>query len=318
MLCLCSPLNGVLGTASLLAETTKLDYEQKDYVRVIQSSGEHLLIVLNDILDFSKFESGKLEIDAGRVDVQQMLEQAIELSFKPKPALELVYSIAPDVPPFVLGDATRLRQICANMISNASKFTDQGHILIRVERMSSAEIRAQQHKHMQLASQNFLAHQAGATPVDADADATMAAVGASPSTNSASPEIADSAAAAPQPMDVVASAGRSRRSPSPSPVLPASSSSSSAAVHSSTLSAQARPASKCYSPFLSSTAPPGLSAESLLAHSHSDDPDSMLLVFSVTDTGIGIDPTKIHRLFSAFTQLDVSITREYGGTGQTA
>ena len=83
---------------------------------MIQSSGEHLLIVLNDILDFSKFESGKLEIDAGRVDLQAMLEQAIELSFKPKPNLELVYEIAPEVPSYILGDITRLRQICANMI----------------------------------------------------------------------------------------------------------------------------------------------------------------------------------------------------------
>ncbi len=60
-----TPLNGILGNTSLLAETTKLDPDQQDYVRVIQSSGEHLLTVLNDILDFSKFESGKLEIEKG-------------------------------------------------------------------------------------------------------------------------------------------------------------------------------------------------------------------------------------------------------------
>lgn len=101
----------MLGTASLLAETTRLDGEQKDYVRVIQSSGEHLLIVLNDILDFSKFESGKLEIDTGVVDTTNVLEQAIELSFRSKPNLELVYEIAENVPKAILADATRLRQI---------------------------------------------------------------------------------------------------------------------------------------------------------------------------------------------------------------
>jgi hypothetical protein len=162
-----TPLHGCLGSASLLSETTTLDSEQRDYVRVIQRSGEHLLAVLDDILDFSKFESGRLEIEAERVSIAQMIEQAIELSFTPKPGLELIYSVAPSVPPVVLGDATRLTQITANLLSNASKFTNAGQVHVRVGVMSAAEIEQQQRRVAQAIAAAALVD---ATPITEEAD----------------------------------------------------------------------------------------------------------------------------------------------------
>ena len=119
-----TPLNGVLGYASMLANSA-LSEEQLDYVNTITVSGEHLLYVLNDILDYSKAEASKLELEHAPVNVQAAVEQAIQLTYRADQhaELDLYYSIAADVPAVVHGDVTRLRQILANLISNALKFT---------------------------------------------------------------------------------------------------------------------------------------------------------------------------------------------------
>ena len=269
-----TPLNGVLGTASLLAETTRLDFEQRDYVRVIQSSGEHLLIVLNDILDFSKFESGKLEIDAGRVDLQSMLEQAIELSFKPKPTLELVYEIGSDVPPTILGDVTRLRQIVANLISNASKFCTRGEVSVKVQRMTPEEIAAHQ-----------------GPPLHQVIDAL-----ASPSPSPSEMSDALAAVGGVDPESTPVHHHYNSIHHSPAGVAASSMHVDGPTVVTANVAAIRSPLGQA-------------GRDATLAS------DSLMLVFSVSDTGIGIAPSKIHKLFSAFTQLDISITREYGGTG---
>ena len=119
-----TPLNGVLGYASMLAGSA-LSNEQLDYVNTITVSGEHLLYVLNDILDHSKAEASKLELEHAPVNVQAAVEQAIQLTYRADQHAEsdVYYSIAADVPAVVDGDVTRLRQILANLISNALKFT---------------------------------------------------------------------------------------------------------------------------------------------------------------------------------------------------
>lgn len=127
-----TPLNGVLGMAGLLSQT-QLTVEQHEYVDTITTSGQHLLTVLNDILDYSKQESGKLELETLPLDVYEAVEQAVELAYRPKPNLDVVIDVDENVPPFVLGDVTRLRQILVNLISNACKFTEKGNILIRVQ-----------------------------------------------------------------------------------------------------------------------------------------------------------------------------------------
>ena len=126
-----TPLNGVIGSAGLLLDT-RLNHEQRDYVETIQLSGDQLLMLINDILDFSKIESGKMELEDAPLQVAGMIEDAFELVGGRARAkkLELLYEIAPEVPPFIAGDITRLRQILINLAGNAIKFTERGEVRI--------------------------------------------------------------------------------------------------------------------------------------------------------------------------------------------
>ncbi|MEO6245220.1 MAG: ATP-binding protein [Opitutaceae bacterium] len=191
-----TPMNGVIGMTSLLMETS-LNPEQRDYVNTIRTSGEALLTIINDILDFSKIESGKLELEQMPFDLAVCLEEALDLFALQASAkkVELGYYLAPDVPPWICGDVTRLRQVIVNLVNNAVKFTPSGSISLEVRR----------------------------------------------------------SAAEPVPLS-----------------------------------------------FPSSRAPM---------------PVKIKLEFTVRDTGIGIPPDRVDRLFKAFSQLDSSTTRKYGGTG---
>ena len=185
-----TPMNGVIGMTSILMETS-LTAEQRDFVNTIRTSGEALLTIINDILDFSKIESGKMELEKAPFELALCVEEALDL-FAPTAAakrLEIGYHVEPDVPPWIVGDVTRLRQIIVNLVNNAIKFTPTGSISIQVRRI----------------------------PLDATVRATPA--------------------------------GRMR------------------------------------------------------------------LEITVQDTGIGIPPDRIDRLFKAFSQVDSSTTRKYGGTG---
>ncbi|WP_462266702.1 hybrid sensor histidine kinase/response regulator [Mucilaginibacter sp.] len=138
-----TPMNGVIGMASLLAHTP-LTPEQKDYTETIITSGDALLTVINDILDFSKIESGNLELDEQDFDVRDCVEGVLDI-FAQKASqlnLDLVYQIEPNVPPQVIADALRLRQILLNLVGNAVKFTSQGEVFIGVsaKAVTAAEV----------------------------------------------------------------------------------------------------------------------------------------------------------------------------------
>ena len=128
-----TPMNGVIGMTSLLAETD-LDPDQRDYVQTIRSSGESLLTIINDILDFSKVEAGLLDLEEHPFDVRLAVEDTVDLFTQAATdkGTRLVWTVADGVPARVEGDVTRLRQVLANLISNAIKFTNQGAIGIRV------------------------------------------------------------------------------------------------------------------------------------------------------------------------------------------
>ncbi|WP_207429069.1 two-component regulator propeller domain-containing protein [Pedobacter sp. SYSU D00535] len=138
-----TPMNGVIGMASLLAQT-KLDQEQEEYVKVINTSGDALMGVINDILDFSKIESGNMEIEQRSFDLRQCVEDVMDV-FAGKAAekgIDLLYQIDNRLPLTIIGDSLRLRQILINLAGNAMKFTNQGEVFVnlRLENMKDGDI----------------------------------------------------------------------------------------------------------------------------------------------------------------------------------
>ncbi len=129
-----TPMNGVLGMTSLLADT-ELNDEQHDYIRLIRASGDTLLRLIDDVLDFSKIESGHMTLESVPVEVISLVEETFELVAEKarEKKLELVWDIGNDIPDYVIGDATRLRQILLNLLSNAIKFTDRGEITLAMK-----------------------------------------------------------------------------------------------------------------------------------------------------------------------------------------
>jgi PAS domain S-box-containing protein len=129
-----TPLNGVIGMASILADT-ELSEMQRECVETINVSGETLLAVINDILDYSKIEAGRLELEKRAFNLQQCVEEAFDIfatQLRSK-HLDAFHLVAPEIPTNLIGDSTRLRQILVNLIGNAIKFTAKGEITVNVE-----------------------------------------------------------------------------------------------------------------------------------------------------------------------------------------
>jgi PAS domain S-box-containing protein len=129
-----TPLNGILGMLEL-ASQTKLNPEQKELLTVAEESAGTLLSVVNDVLDFSKIEAGKLELEKREMDIYDIAAEAARtvLVRAHQKKLDLLYHVAADVPPHVIGDSARLKQVLINLLGNAVKFTERGEIILRVE-----------------------------------------------------------------------------------------------------------------------------------------------------------------------------------------
>lgn len=136
-----TPMNGIIGMTSLLLETP-LSTEQLEFTDVIRSSSESLLVVVNDILDYSKIESGNMKMEWDAFDLQETVESSLDLLsvMAQKKKLELLYLFENDVPRWVFGDNTRLRQVLVNLITNALKFTSVGSVLVQVKCVSSTQV----------------------------------------------------------------------------------------------------------------------------------------------------------------------------------
>jgi len=138
-----TPMNAIIGMAHL-ALKTDMTPRQRDYVKKIQGSGQHLLGIINDILDFSKIEAGKLTVEHVEFELDKLLDNVANLISEKTAAkgLELVFDIAPDVPRQLIGDALRIGQILINYANNAVKFTEQGEIdiILRVKERTAKEL----------------------------------------------------------------------------------------------------------------------------------------------------------------------------------
>jgi two-component system sensor histidine kinase/response regulator len=128
-----TPMNGVLGMTEMLLATDLTD-TQRNFTNLVKSSGEHLLVIINDILDFSKIEAGKLSVEYINFNLWDLLDD-IHTVYTPQAqakGIGLDFDIANDIPVAICGDPNRLRQIIANLLGNAIKFTDTGRILATV------------------------------------------------------------------------------------------------------------------------------------------------------------------------------------------
>ncbi|KAK4488752.1 hypothetical protein RD792_004536 [Penstemon davidsonii] len=129
-----TPMNGVLGMLHMLMDTD-LDETQQDYVRTARESGKALVSLINEVLDQAKIESGKLELEAVSFDLRAILDDVLSL-FSGKSQdkkVELAVYVSSKIPPTLVGDPGRFRQIVTNLVGNSIKFTDKGHIFVTVD-----------------------------------------------------------------------------------------------------------------------------------------------------------------------------------------
>jgi signal transduction histidine kinase len=129
-----TPLNAILGFAQLLLYDRHLKLKQREYLTIINRSGEHLLTLINQVLDLSKIEAGKMMLNEQEFNLSFLLNGVVEL-FRlraQEKGLLLVFECAPDVPRFICSDQVKLRQILINLLSNAVKFTGEGSVTLRV------------------------------------------------------------------------------------------------------------------------------------------------------------------------------------------
>lgn len=130
-----TPLTAILGFTELLHRDACLTQEQQETLRLIQSSGDHLLSLINDVLDLSKIEAGRVTLAENCFDVIDLL-RSLQNMFRQKTeskGLALVLDIAPDVPQWIVTDINKLRQVLINLLGNAIKFTHHGWVRVRVQ-----------------------------------------------------------------------------------------------------------------------------------------------------------------------------------------
>ncbi len=128
-----TPLNAIMGFTEIL-ESGLEDQQTRHYAQIIKEAGGNLLQLINDILDLSKIEAGRMELQAGEVDIRQLLRQLTDIfsGHSLQKGLEIRWLVGPDVPRYLMLDVVRVRQILFNLIGNAVKFTERGHVEVQV------------------------------------------------------------------------------------------------------------------------------------------------------------------------------------------
>ncbi len=135
-----TPMNAILGMSDMLAES-QLDAAQRQYLEVLRRAGSNLLVLINDILDLSKIEAGQLELEHVDFNLEEIVDQAIELTgVKARSkGIVLLAHLSSAVPANLVGDPGRLRQILINLLGNAVKFTELGEVKLRVQNRAAGQ-----------------------------------------------------------------------------------------------------------------------------------------------------------------------------------
>jgi PAS domain S-box-containing protein len=138
-----TPLNGILGYTQILRRDPALGEKQRDGVRVIHESADHLLALINDVLDLSKIEAGRIELHAADFELPAFVAGVERVFARRAREKSILFetALAPDLPAWVRGDEQRLRQIVFNLVANAVKFTQTGGVVFAVQRSPDARLR---------------------------------------------------------------------------------------------------------------------------------------------------------------------------------
>ncbi|MCC3406178.1 MAG: response regulator [Microcoleus sp. PH2017_10_PVI_O_A] len=137
-----TPLNSILGFAQIMEGSLNLAVENRENMRIIRRSGEHLLTLINEVLDLSKIEAGRMIVDPKNFDLYRLLDdlQDMFLLRAKKQELQLLFQREAEVPQYVRTDDIKLRQVLINLLSNAIKFTQTGRIILRVRNLENSGI----------------------------------------------------------------------------------------------------------------------------------------------------------------------------------
>lgn len=141
-----TPLNSIDGFIHLMLRQDSLTNDQNIYLQTIRKSSAHLLALINDVLDFSKIEAGKLELETAQFNLEETIFDVMDM-LSPLAAqknINMAFFFAYDLPPYVIGDTLRFKQILTNLISNAIKFTPDGEIVVRTR------LESKDHQHCQI------------------------------------------------------------------------------------------------------------------------------------------------------------------------
>jgi PAS domain S-box-containing protein len=132
-----TPMNGIIGMTDLLIDSG-LNKEQQEYAEIVRKSSDALLSVINDILDFSKIESGKMVMEQEPLELKSLIDETFDLFTAKTRERELTmeFHIDEELPAYIIGDITRLRQILINLVGNAVKFTESGGIYVLVNKLA--------------------------------------------------------------------------------------------------------------------------------------------------------------------------------------